>query len=78
VSARRAFQLAEITRELRADDWWPRETYLCGCVPTAICVDHDRLRAHERTLAEAKKTCTRCGEASASFCEDWNCHEGWS
>lgn len=22
-------------------------------------------------------TCRRCGETSASFCEDWDCHLGW-
>ena len=23
------------------------------------------------------KLCRRCGDSSASFCEDWDCHLGW-
>jgi len=24
------------------------------------------------------RTCTRCGDTTASFCEDWDCHKGWT
>lgn len=36
------------------------------------------LRRLPDTNQPVDATCTRCGETSASFCEDWDCHKGWS
>ena len=40
--------------------------------------DPNVCRAKESRSKPAGATCTRCGETSASFCEDWDCHKGWS